>query len=32
MPTIVISPLAELDLENIWLYTYEKWGERQALR
>lgn len=25
-----IRTLAQLDLENIWLYTYEEWGVSQA--
>ncbi len=30
MVKIVKSPHAESDLENIWLYSFEKWGEKQA--
>ena len=25
-----ISKLAEIDLENIWLYTFEEWSLEQA--
>lgn len=25
-----IRELAQADLENIWLYTYEEWGVEQA--
>ncbi|MEP7453226.1 type II toxin-antitoxin system RelE/ParE family toxin [Phyllobacterium sp. SB3] len=25
-----LSPLAENDLENIWLYTFENWSAKQA--
>ncbi len=25
-----LSPLAEQDLENIWLYTYQEWSNEQA--
>jgi len=25
-----LSPLAEADLENIWLYTFQNWSEEQA--
>lgn len=27
--SVVISPLAEQDIEEIQIYTLEKWGERQ---
>ncbi len=27
-----ISKLAEIDLENIWIYTCENWSEVQAIR
>lgn len=27
---IKLKPLVEQDLVNIWRYTYENWGERQA--
>jgi len=30
MADIYKHSLAEEDLINIWLYTYEKWGEMQA--
>ena len=30
MPHIYKQPLAEEDLINIWLYTFEIWGEKQA--
>ncbi len=30
MAEIFKHSLAEEDLINIWLYTYEKWGEMQA--
>ena len=29
---LVVLPLAELDLENVWLYTQETWGSEQADR
>ena len=29
-PAIFRRPLAEEDLINIWLYTYENWSEEQA--
>lgn len=32
MPRILKSPEAETDLENIWLYSFETWGESQADR
>lgn len=32
MPRIVKSPAAETDLENIWLYSFEKWGEERGDR
>ncbi len=32
MTHIVKSPDAEIDLENIWLYSFEKWSEGQADR
>ena len=25
-----LTPAAEYDLENIWSYTYQRWGARQA--
>lgn len=28
--TYRLSPLAETDLENIWLYTFENWSLAQA--
>ena len=30
MLKILIRPLAKKDIKNIWHYTYENWGERQA--
>lgn len=30
MPTIIRQLLAEQDLIDIWLYTWETWGEKQA--
>lgn len=30
MMAISISPLARLDLEEIWLYTYNTWSYNQA--
>ena len=30
MPTRIIRPPAEADLEDIWFGTWEKWGPRQA--
>ena len=30
MPKITYKPLARLDLENIWHYTFEKWSVEQA--
>ena len=30
MAHIIKRPLAEQDLEEIWLYTYGQWGEKQA--
>lgn len=32
MPDVVKSPEAEADLEDIWLYSFEKWSEGQAER
>jgi toxin ParE1/3/4 len=32
MNRYVLSPLARADIENIWDYTAENWGERQAER
>lgn len=29
---IVKTPLAETDLENIWAYSFQTWGEAQADR
>jgi len=28
--TYLLSPLAEADLENIWLYTFKNWSLEQA--
>lgn len=30
MRRVVNTPDAQSDLENIWLYSFEQWGERQA--
>lgn len=30
MPQIYKRSLAQQDLVNLWLYTYEEWGEAQA--
>ena len=30
MASYKLSPKAKKDLEEIWLYTYKKWGEAQA--
>jgi len=30
--TFVLSPAAEIDLDDIWDYSVEDWGERQAER
>lgn len=30
--TYELSPLAEVDLEGIWLYTFEHWSSEQADR
>ena len=30
MNKIHLRPLAELDLNNIWLYSFQNWGEAQA--
>lgn len=30
MYKVVVSPLAEQDLEEIWLYTFGEWSYRQA--
>jgi len=30
--TFVLSPAAEIDLDDIWDYSVENWGERQAER
>lgn len=30
MPQIYKQALAEQDLINVWLYTFETWGEKQA--
>jgi toxin ParE1/3/4 len=30
LPDIVVSPRAAADLDDIWEYTTERWGERQA--
>ena len=32
MKSFVLSPAAEIDLDDIWDYSVEKWGERQAER
>ena len=32
MREVVKRPRAYADLESIWLYTYEQWGEEQAAR
>ncbi len=32
MREVLIRPRACADLESIWLYTYEQWGEVQAAR
>ncbi len=32
MVIIVKSPAAEIDLEKIWLYSFEQWNEGQADR
>ena len=32
MREVVIRPRAFDDLEGIWLYTYEQWGDSQAAR
>lgn len=32
MPEYRLTPAAELDLENIWLYTRQQWGEELADR
>lgn len=32
MLDILRSPLALKDAQNIWLYSYEQWGEEQANR
>jgi|AZII01.1.fsa_nt_gi toxin ParE1/3/4 len=30
MSSIHLRPLAEQDLNNIWLYSFQNWGEAQA--
>jgi len=30
MPTIIKQALAEQNLVEIWLYTFNEWGEQQA--
>ncbi len=30
MPSIVLSPLAQIDLEEIWFYTFREWSAQQA--
>ena len=30
MHSFVLSPLAELDLEEIWLYSFHQWSAKQA--
>ena len=30
--TYVLSPRAQTDIEGIWDYTVERWGEEQAIR
>jgi toxin ParE1/3/4 len=30
MAQLYKSPAAEADLESIWLYSFERWGEAQA--
>ncbi len=30
MTKLYIRPLARQDLKNIWTYSYQKWGRRQA--
>ncbi|WP_429524115.1 type II toxin-antitoxin system RelE/ParE family toxin [Paraburkholderia youngii] len=32
MKALVFSPAAEEDLDNIWDYSVENWGQRQAER
>lgn len=32
MRSLVKTPLAESDLIDIWLYSFDKWGEAQANR
>ncbi|MDR5736182.1 type II toxin-antitoxin system RelE/ParE family toxin [Caballeronia sp. LZ025] len=32
MKSFVLSPAAEVDLDEIWDYSIENWGERQAER
>ena len=32
MHEVLIRPRAYADLESIWLYTYDQWGEQQAAR
>lgn len=30
MLEILVRPLAEGDIKNVWRYSFETWGERQA--
>lgn len=32
MKSFVLTPAAEIDLDDIWDYSVENWGERQAER
>lgn len=32
MYEVVKSPLAKSDLKNIWRYSFDKWGEDQAVK
>jgi len=32
MREVVVSPRARQDLIEVWLYTFENWGEAQADR
>lgn len=32
MRELLLRPLALADLEGIWAYTYDRWGEEQASR
>jgi toxin ParE1/3/4 len=31
LPDTIISPRAAADIDDIWEYTNERWGERQAV-